>query len=177
MYKRQILISAGTEKLQLKLSFDYHVFAIANIEDFSVDVFNQKSEISISKDHLSVATKFNTAEVYITSLTASNCLDIYNTISRMIQENRRSYKETLVDSSRERNVKDKRTAEVVSDAILETVKKLETKIEVIAGHLLIHVYPTSFDDLKVLVVKLDESKANFQQNEYSSGISLSLIHI
>ena len=166
-----ILISAGTEKLQLKLSFDYHVFAIANIEDFSVDVFNQKSEISISKDHLSVATKFNTAEVYITSLTASNCLDIYNTISRMIQENRRSYKETLVDSSRERNVKDKRTAEVVSDAILETVKKLETKIEVIAGHLLIHVYPTSFDDLKVLVVKLDESKANFQQNEYSSGIS------
>ncbi|KAK6458751.1 uncharacterized protein RJT20DRAFT_123813 [Scheffersomyces xylosifermentans] len=165
-----ILLSGGIEKLHVKLSFDSHVFAIANIENFSTDIFNQKSEISISKDHLFVATKFDTAEVYITSLTASNCLDIFNTVSRMIQENRRSYKETLRDSSKG-TLKNKSLKRSATDDILETVKKLETKIEVIAGHLLIHVYPTSFDDSKVLVIKLDESKANFQQNEYSSGIS------
>lgn len=168
-----ILISGGIEKLHLKLSFDYHVFAIANIEGFSMDVFNQKSSLRISKDHLFVTTKLVAAEVYITSLTASNILDIYNAISRMIQENRRSYKETLHDSSRGKSLM-RNTAQLnrtASSEILETVKKLETKIQLTVGHLLIHVYPSSFADSKVLVVKLDESKANFQQNEYRSGIS------
>lgn len=169
-----ILVSGGIDNLQLKLSFDYHVFAIANIQGYSIDIFNQKSELSISKDHLFVTTKFESAELYITSLTASNVLDIYHSISRMIQENKNSYKETLRDSSRGKSMSGntvQRTKRTASNEILETVKKLETKIEFVAGNLLIHIYPSSFADSKVLVVTLDESKANFQQNEYARGIS------
>ncbi|KAK6202287.1 uncharacterized protein RJT21DRAFT_118287 [Scheffersomyces amazonensis] len=162
-----ILVSIGIEKLHLKLSFDYHVFAIANIEDFSMSIFNQKSELSNLKDRLFVLFRFEAAEIYITSLTASNCLDIYNTISRMVQDNQRSYKEILRDG---KGMKQKSSSDYDKE-MLETIKKLETQIEVFAGHVLIHVYPTSFNDSKVLVVKLDESKANFQQNEYTSGVS------
>lgn len=166
-----ILVSGGIESFQLKLSFDYHVFAIANIQKYSIDIFNKKNELNISKDHLFVTTKFDNAELYITSLAASNVLDIYNAIIRMIQENRTSYKETLRDSSREKSIGNSGFKRTASNEILETVKKLETKIEVIAGNLLIHVYPSSFSDSKVLVITLDESIANFQQNEYSKGIS------
>ncbi|CUM48715.1 unnamed protein product [Debaryomyces fabryi] len=166
-----ILVSGGIESLQLKLSFDYHVFAIANIQKYSIDIFNKKNELNTSKDHLFVTTKFDNAEFYITSLAASNVLDIYNAIIRMIQENRTSYKETLRDSSRGKSIGNAGFKRTASNEILETVKKLETKIEVIAGNLLIHVYPSSFSDSKVLVITLDESIANFQQNEYSKGIS------
>ncbi|CAI5760005.1 unnamed protein product [Candida verbasci] len=167
-----ILVSGGIEKLHLKMSFDYHVIAIANIESFSIDVYNKKSEVSIAKDHLIVCVRFKTCEVYMTSLTASNFLDIQNTITRMILENKRSYKETLKDSSRGKSISTKKPIRSQPDyAILETLKKLETKIHVEAGKVLIHIYPSSIDNSKVLVIKLDESRANFLQNEYSNGIS------
>ncbi|RCK65012.1 Protein CSF1 [Candida viswanathii] len=167
-----ILVSGGLEKFQLKMSFDHHVIAIGNFEEFSMDIYNKKSEISIAKDHLFVTTKFKLAEIYITSLTASNFVDIHNTISRMVQDNKRSYRETLRDSSKGKSVDHNMKRKTFSEnAILETVKKLETRIHASAGKVLIHVYPSSISDDKVLVVKLDESRVKFQQNEYSSGIS------
>lgn len=165
-----ILVSGGVDKLQMKISFDYHVFAIANVVGFSIDIFNQKNEMSISKDHLFVTNKFKSSEIYITSLAASNFFDIYNTIYRMVQDNRKSYRETLRDSNKGKD-KDVKTNSKAAHDILETVRKLETKIEVVSERLLIHVYPSSFDDSKVLIVRLDESRANFQQSEYVSGIS------
>jgi hypothetical protein len=164
-----ILISGGIDKLSLKLSFDYHVFALAYILGLSMDVFNQKNEVSISKDHLLVKFNCVAAEAYATSLTASNLWNIQNTISRMIQEKRRSYKETLRDSSATTLKPELRRT--LTDDILETVKKLESNILLTFGHLLIYIYPSSFDDSKVLVLKLDESRAYFQQNEYLKGIS------
>ena len=71
-----ILVSGGVEELHLKMSFDHHVIAIANFEQFSMDIYNKKSEISIAKDHLFMTTTFKTAEIYVTSLTASNFMDI-----------------------------------------------------------------------------------------------------
>ncbi|EGW31931.1 uncharacterized protein SPAPADRAFT_50542 [Spathaspora passalidarum NRRL Y-27907] len=167
-----ILVSGGIERLHLKTSFDYHVIAIANLEDFSMDIYNKKSEYTLAKDHLFVTTKFKNAQVYITTLTPSNILDIQNAIRRMVQENKRSYRETLRDSSNGKNIGKSKVAEsIVTKKILETVKKLETKIFVSAGKVLIHVYPSSFENSKALVVQLDESTAKFQQNEYTSGIS------
>lgn len=167
-----ILVSGGLEKFQLKMSFDDHVIAIGNFEEFSMDIYNKKSEIAIAKDHLFVTTKFKTAEIYITSLTASNFVDIHNTISRMVQDNKRSYRETLRDSSKGTSVgKTIKKKTFSENAILETVKKLETRIHVSAGNVLIHVYPSAISDNKVLVINLDESRVKFQQNEYSSGIS------
>lgn len=126
----------------------------------------------MAKDHLFVTTKFNVAELYMTSLTASNFVDISNTISRMIQDNRRSYKETLRDSSRDNSVNNKTMSRSFSsDAILKTIKKLQTKIHLSAGKILVHIYPSSIDNTKVLVINLDESRIKFQQNEYGHGVA------
>lgn len=164
-----VLISGGIDDLSLKLSFDYHVFCMASIQGLSMDVFNQKGEASIMKDHVLANIRCDAAEVYGTSLAASNFWDIHNTVSRMMQEKTRSYKEILHDSS-ESEVKPTFLKSSTND-ILETVKKLESTISLSIGHLYVYVFPSSFDDTKVLVVKLDESQAYFQQNEYSYGIS------
>ncbi|CCG24217.1 Csf1 protein [Candida orthopsilosis Co 90-125] len=167
-----ILLSGGVNKLAAKVSFDYNVVAIANVECFSMDIYNRKGTVSMAKDHLFVTTKFNVAELYMTSLTASNFVDISNTISRMIQDNRRSYKETLRDSSRGDSVDKKTSSRSYSnEAILKTIKKLQTKIHVSAGKILVHIYPSSIDNSKVLVINLDESRIKFQQNEYGRGMA------
>lgn len=170
-----VLMSTGIEKLQIKSTFDYHLFLVSNLEEFSLDVFNQKSESMISKDHLFVTTKFKIFEIYMSSFTASNVYDIYNAILRMTQENKISYKETLHDSksqSRSKKPSEVNLSEKIqNNAILETVKKLETEFEVVMGTLMVHVYPSSFDDSKVLVLKLDRSTAFFSQNEYNEGIA------
>ncbi|EGV63232.1 hypothetical protein CANTEDRAFT_123190 [Yamadazyma tenuis ATCC 10573] len=166
-----ILVSAGVDQLAVKSTFDYHVFVVISISDYSIDLYNQKSELMISKDHLFVAAQFKACEIYMSSFTASNVLDIYNAVLRMTQDNKISYKETLHDSNKNKSHSAKKSNKPYNNAILETVKKLETEFEVLAGTLLIHVYPTSFDDSKVLVIKLDESSAQFSQNEYNHGIA------
>ncbi|KAI5964047.1 CSF1 [Candida pseudojiufengensis] len=162
-----ISVSGGLNKFSMKISFDYHVIAIATLDSFSMDMYNRKSDDTIKRDHLFIATKFKTVEIYITSLTASNFVDISNTISRMIQDNKRSYKETLRDSSRKSVIQKPK----MDNSILETIKKLETIIHVAAGKILVHVSPSSLNNSKVLVVKLDDSKVEFQQNEFEKRLS------
>ncbi|CAK9435294.1 uncharacterized protein LODBEIA_P57410 [Lodderomyces beijingensis] len=167
-----VLISAGIAELSLKMSFDYHVIAIAYLDGFSMDIYNKKNEIALTKDHLIFVSKFKALEIYLTSLTASNFMDIGNTISRMNQDNKSSYKEILRDSSRGKSISQRMPSRSFSKhSLLKTVKKLDTQILVSIGHLLVHVYPSSMDNTKVLVLKLDESRAKFQQNEYGYGIS------
>lgn len=167
-----ILVSGGINLFQMKASFDYHVFAIIDMRGSSVDIYNQKNEHTTSKDHLFVTTNIESAALYITSLAASNVIDISNAVSRVIQENRRSYSETLRDSSTEHNAtKSSGITNAASRVMLETVKKLEFRIEVLFGKLLIYVYPSSLEDSRVLVVKVDQSRAHFQQTEITAGVS------
>lgn len=164
-----ILISGGISSLSLKTLFDYHTFAIANIQRLSFDLFNSKGEVT-TKDLLSAISKCENAEIYITSLMPATVVDISNAVIRMAQENRSSYREILRDSSKEKELRKTNYLKASLD-ILQTVKKLEARFECVVGRLLLHVYPSSFEDSKVLVVKLDQSHATFKQNEYAKGVS------
>ncbi|CCE86826.1 Piso0_005340 [Millerozyma farinosa CBS 7064] len=172
-----LIVSAGLGSVKLKLSFDYHVFIIGIMRGFSVDIYNQKNEQSISKDYLFGEIQMSSLDIFTTSLAASNILDIYNTIVRMVQENRRSYKETLNDSTRStrpgsRNGANSKTT--TDKKLFETVKKLETKIKVKVSHINIFVYPSTFADSKALILRLDESKIRFQEGTYEFGMSSQL---
>lgn len=156
-----VMVNSMFRTMHFKVSFDSHVFALANVEDWSVEVFNRKNGINISKDHLFVIFKYEMLEVFVTSLAASNFYDIYSTIVRMIEDKQASYKENF----------EKMEGEVDTSRMLEVVKKLETKIEVAAGVTRVQVYPQGFDDAMALCVELDRSEANFLQNEYVLGVS------
>lgn len=164
-----ISASGGIDSLSLKLSFDHYVFSMASIKGLSIDIYNQKSEVSIIKNHILANIRCDAAQLYGTSLTASNFWDIHHTVSRMMQEKQSSYKETLYDSS---DIPMKPyLGRSLTTEILETVKKLESTLSVSIGELHAYVFPSSFDDTRVLIVKLDESQAIFQENEFSHGIT------
>ena len=159
-------LAGGVESLQLKAAFDNHHFAFFSLEGFRLDAFNRKNGINISKDHLFVLIKYDSADVMLTSLAASEFYDIYNTVSRMMEENKTSYTEILKDSNKDHLMENESR-----NRILEVVKKLETKIEVSTGFTRFQVYPQSFDDTRTLVIDVDKSKASFLQNEYISGVA------
>ncbi|OBA21051.1 hypothetical protein METBIDRAFT_11635 [Metschnikowia bicuspidata var. bicuspidata NRRL YB-4993] len=159
-------MAAGFGEIQLKSIFDEHVFAFANLKGWRFDVFNRKNGTNVSKDHLFVSIRYTRAEAYLTSLAVSDFYDIYETISRMIDEKRTSYKEILKDSNKESLM-----SRACSSEFLEVAKKLDTQIEVFTGVTTLHVYPHSFHDSKVFVIHLDRSTANFTQNEYEFGVS------
>lgn len=159
-------MAGGFNEFQLKSIFDEHVFAFINLKGWRFDVYNRKNGTNISKDHLFVSIRYTSAEAYLTSLAASDFYDIYETISRMIEEKRTSYKEILKDSNKESFMH-----RSCSSEFLEVAKKLDTQIEVFTGVTTIQVYPHSFHDSKVFVIQLDRSKANFTQSEYEFGVS------
>lgn len=163
-----IKFSGGFENLTLKLAFDEHLFAVGNLEKWRIEVYNRKNGENILKDHLYVIIQYHTTEVFLTSLAASDLHDIFSTMSRMMDEKRTSYREILNDSNKE-NLR--RQDDVPMNKLLEVVKKLETNIEVRTGSTAIQVYPQTFDDSRVLYIKLDKSTASFFQNEYSLGVS------
>lgn len=159
-------VTGGFDSFQVKTAFDNHYFAFAILEGFRLDAFNRKNGINISKDHLFVLTKYDAMDVMITSLAASEFFDIYNTIHRMIEENKTSYSEILKDSNKEHIM------ETVShDKPIDVAKKLETKIEVSTGVTRIQVYPYSFDDKRALSIVVGKSNASFLQNEYVSKVA------
>ncbi|GEQ67527.1 hypothetical protein JCM33374_g1192 [Metschnikowia sp. JCM 33374] len=159
-------MAGGFGEFQLKSIFDEHVFAFANFKGWRFDVHNRKNGSNISKDHLFVSIRYTSAEAYLTSLAVSDFYDIYETILRMVEEKRTSYKEILKDSNKESFMHKTR-----SDELLEVAKKLDTQIEVFTGITTIQVYPHSFHDNKVFVIQLDRSTANFTQSEYAYGVS------
>ncbi|WPK25914.1 hypothetical protein PUMCH_003250 [Australozyma saopauloensis] len=160
-----IHMAGGFGQISVKAIFDDHVFAIVSLANWFFDVYNRKNGIDISKDHLHVRLKYESVDVSLTSLSASDFYDIYSTINRMIEENRRSYKEILKDS----NEDDAVSAKLAQFAV-NKMKRLETEIEVETGLTRLQVFPHSFVDTRVFVLECDLSKANFSQNEYSLGV-------
>lgn len=162
-----VVFETGFEKVQMKVAFDNHVFAFANLKNWRMDAYNRKNGLNISKDHLYVVIKYDTMEVFLTSLAASDFYDIFSTISRLAEEKRTSYKEILKDSNKEHLFEEK----FDPGRFLEVARKLETKIEVQTGVTTVQIYPQSLYDSRVLVISLGPSKANFLQNEYLLGIT------
>lgn len=160
-----IHMSGGFGQISLKGIFDDHVFAFISLTSWFFDVYNRKNGIDISKDHLHVRISYEAVNVSLTSLSASDFYDIYNTINRMIEENKTSYREILKDSNEDDVVDAKMDAMVAED-----MRKLETRIEVSTGLTRLQVFPHSFVDTKVFVLECDLSKASFAQNEYSLGV-------
>lgn len=157
-----IHMSGVFSQVSVKGIFDDHVFAIIGLTSWYFDVYNRKNGIDISKDHLLVRLNYESVDVSLTSLSASDFYDIYNTINRMIEENKTSYKEILKDSNE--------GVDPESTCTQTQSRKLETKIEVTTGLTRVQVFPHSFFDNRVFLIECDLSKANFVQNEYSLGV-------
>ena len=162
-----MFISMNMDQAQLKLAFDYHVFAFFSLKGYSVDIYNQKNGANNSEDHLFVVIAFDSTQLYFTSLAVSNLMDIENAIQRMIRENKVSYKESLKKTNEEGASS---FASQKTSKSAPSFKKMKVKMDAIIGEFLVQIYPASMSDNKVLVVRLDKSVAKFKQSEAPDGL-------
>ncbi|KAH3675457.1 hypothetical protein WICMUC_002746 [Wickerhamomyces mucosus] len=169
-----VLLSIGFRSINWRVSFDYTVFMIGSISDVSLTVFNQIDNNQRLQDKLCSIANCDSIELYITSLAASNILDIYNTARRMHQDSKTSYREDLKTS-----INQKQSVKFL-DSFIEVVK-LRTELDVNFGKMLLHVYPSSLLDEEVLVIDIKGATIHFAQRSVSrkveSDLKLKLYHI
>ncbi|ODQ57679.1 hypothetical protein WICANDRAFT_81007 [Wickerhamomyces anomalus NRRL Y-366-8] len=152
-----VLLSFGLQSIEAKASFDYNVFLIARILNSYITVYNQIDKEKVLQDKLVASTICQSIEIFTTALAASNILDIYNTISRIRQDNKRSYREDLKTSKADSGDHKK------SLDILNVIATLRTELEVKVGKFLLQVYPGSLLDSQVLIIDVGGLTAHFEQ--------------
>lgn len=160
-----VLIGCGFHSLDVKASFDYHTFFIMRLCDVAVRVFNQNRTPHHVNDRISGNLSIGSIQVFLTALSGSNFIDIYNSLLRMHNDNRLSYKEVLRDSSSHPLFeKPSHKRHLGTQQVFEKIHKLCTRLDLNIGETLVHVYPSTFQDRQMLVLHLGACGALFYQN-------------
>lgn len=152
-----LFLSSGFDGIETKISFDYNVFFMGKVQNFFISVFNQVDKHKILNDKLAASTECGSIEIFTTAFAASNVMDIYNTLVRIRQDNKRSYKEdmnkVIVKGEKNKN----------SD-IIDIIATLTTEINVNFGKTIVQVYPSSLLDSQVLIFDLGGLRIHFGQH-------------
>lgn len=160
-----VLLSFGFQSIEIKSSFDYNVFMIGKIQRFFISIFNQVDEHKILQDRLVATTECESIELYITSFAASNIMDIFNTLARIRQDNKTSYKQNLQPGTSKIEEGDSYKND---DDIIDILAKLRTELNFKLGKILLHVYPGSLLDSQVLIINIGELNSTFEQHSIKS---------
>lgn len=163
-----VLLSLGFQCIEAKASFDYNVFLVARVLNSYITVYNQIDKDKVLQDKLVASTMCQSIEIFTTALAASNILDIYNTISRIRQDNKRSYKEDLKTSTKGPDDQ-KKTLDIIN-----VIATLRTELDVNFGKLVIQIYPGSLLDSQVLVIDVGGLIAHFEQKTVNDEIETDL---
>lgn len=151
-----IALSLILSSFSFKASFDYHLILISRVKSLRIKLFNERDASGMLKDLLSVVIHCDSTEIFLTALAPANILDIYNTIMRMRQDNRKSYFETLKDS----NTKD--TKNLNDKSIIDSLAFLRTDMTVNFGFIYVQVFPSTLFDLEVLIFKARDISTHTQ---------------
>lgn len=99
-----VLVSAGFQNLETRISLDYHPFFILQIIKFEIVIYNQRK--LKKNDILKFGINMESFKVFMTALTASNFVDIYTIGLRIRQDIKLSYKQVLNEAQSESNLDD-----------------------------------------------------------------------
>lgn len=160
----EMSLSLSVGRVAIKTAFDYHMFLIGTIDEMKFHLRSESDLYGILPDLLVVALSCKEMDFCATALTAANILDIYNTITRMRQDNRISYIETL----RESNSTEARVT-LLYDDILQSLNLLRTDLSFDITTFKAQISPISLFDVEVLVLNIDNVSA---RSETQSGEKL-----
>ncbi|SCV04363.1 LAMI_0H15522g1_1 [Lachancea mirantina] len=139
-------LSLNLVRFAIKMSFDYHLILISSVDTLKARLFNERDEMGVLKDLLTVALSCTSVQIFFTALAPANVLDIFNTIKRMRQDNRKSYLETL----RESNTKESADA---SQAKFGLSSFLRTDMTVNLKFIHVQIFPSTLFDIEVLIFR------------------------
>ena len=169
--KRTPLIqaSAGFEKLKVKAGLDYQTFAVVVITEFDFLMYNVRDAQSLSNDHLVAILKSETAQVYCTTLSASQALALWQAGERFVSEKQMAYQVSLAEveryfrrrpSTTTTSRLSKERAPPVED-IAKAPVQLHTKVVVALNNISYGTFPSTFSDNQIFKFEALDVSARF----------------
>ncbi|KAF5100152.1 hypothetical protein D0Z00_001359 [Geotrichum galactomycetum] len=158
----------GVERIESRISFDFHSFALVYVNALHLSMFNQRDRNFILNDRLAAVGHCDTIAIYGTSLAASNVLDLYYTLKRMRREANASYDAILRDSAKSGAAKPK--SKLSSDEndngtfkAFKPFEKLRTFLDFNVNLVSVYIYPDSLVDLQVFTITVRGAEARYSQ--------------
>jgi hypothetical protein len=158
----------GVERIESRISFDFHSFALVYVNALHLSMFNQRDRNYILNDRLAAVGHCDTIAIYGTSLAASNILDLYYTLKRMRREANASYDAILRDSAKPGAAKPK--SKLSSDEndndtfkAFKPFEKLRTFLDFNVNLVSVYIYPDSLVDMQVFTITVRGAEARYSQ--------------
>lgn len=158
----------GVERIESRVSFDFHSFALVYINALHLSMFNQRDRNYILNDRLAVVGHCDTIAIFGTSLAASNVLDLYYTLKRMRREANASYDAILRDSAKPGAAKPK--SKLNSDdndngkfKEFKPFEKLRTFLDFNVNLVSVYIYPDSLVDMQVFTITVRGAEGRYSQ--------------
>ncbi|KAL4933343.1 putative fermentation associated protein (Csf1) [Aspergillus undulatus] len=166
----QASISFG--QLQVKVSFDYQPFLIAHIASFDFLMYNVGGSSDESNERLFSILDGGQVQVFITTLTASQSLALYQAWQRLMQDKQSTYEASLREIERylrrkgsvfsdRTEMPSQKTPKQVEDKPGVAPISLQTGVVVTIHTVNIGVFPSTFFDSNVFKLEAREAQARF----------------
>lgn len=168
-----IQASLSFEQLQVKASFDYQVFLLADITSFHFLMYNVQKVGGNAGDRLVGVLDGDKIQIYCTTLSASQGLALYQALIRLRQEKMESYETSLKDMERYLNRRSQSYSGLPVPTKTPSVKlhqetppptiflSLYTDVVVTLKEVSIGIFPSTFYDTQVFKLEALNASARF----------------
>lgn len=168
-----IQASLSFEQLQVKASFDYQVFLLADITSFHFLMYNVQKVGGNAGDRLVGVLDGDKIQIYCTTLSASQGLALYQALIRLRQEKMESYETSLKDMERYLNRRSQSYSGLPVPTETPSVElhqetppptiflSLYTDVVVTLKEVSIGIFPSTFYDTQVFKLEALNASARF----------------
>ncbi|KAL7270209.1 Macrophage colony-stimulating factor 1 receptor [Rhizina undulata] len=166
-----IQASLGFEQLQVKASFDYQAFLIADIRSFDFLMYNLQKKVGEVGDRLVGVLDGEKVQIFCTTQSASQGLAMYQALLRLTQEKMSSFEMALKDVERYLTRRSASHFSIPHDTINITARKdtppppaflsLHTDVVVNLKEVNIGAFPSTFYDTQVFKLEALNATARF----------------
>lgn len=184
-----IQASIGFERLQAQASFDYQPLLVAEVVQFDFLMYNVHGTTEPYKDRLVSILEGDKVQVFITTLTASQSLALYQTWQRLMQDKHAAYEASLREAEqylRRRSVSPMASSGSGSPALSKPKKddqpkapiSLHTDVVVTLRAINVGAFPSTFSDNQIFKMEALDAQARFgvylEENKIRSALGLTL---
>lgn len=167
-----IQTSIGFERLQAQASFDYQPLLVAEVVQFDFLMYNVHGTTEPYKDRLVSILEGDKVQVFITTLTASQALALYQTWQRLLQDKHAAYEASLREAEqylRRKSVSPIASAGAESPTLSKPKKddqpkapiSLHTDVVVTLRAINVGAFPSTFADNQIFKMEALDAQARF----------------
>ena len=165
-----IQASFNLDEIKIKAGLDYQTFAVAVISGLGLFMYNVRGNQGSSNDHLLAMLDGRSVQVYLTTLSASQALALWQAGERFIAEKQAAYQASLAEVERNlqrrpslitgqsrRSTSEPMTTKHSPDTSLQ----LRTEVVVAIGSVNFGAFPSTFSDNQIFKLETLDVAAKF----------------